>query len=185
MKNKIRMTIAENVASFSKARRTKVGAILVKDKHIIAEGYNGTVQGHEPDILEHFLPVNDVVPSTLKDIDILETITCPVCNGAKHVQSSLYLEPKECSSCKGQGSLKVLDKTDHDNTFHAEANLLLFCARKGISTDGADMYVTLSPCTNCANLILQAGIKRVFYRNEYSTVQGLDKLREYIEVIKI
>jgi len=185
MKDKIRMNIAENVSSFSKSRRTKVGAIIVRDNHIVAEGYNGTVQGYEPDILEYFIPINDTVPEHLKDIDIIETVTCPVCNGNKRLQPSLYLEPKKCYACKGQGRLKIFDKTDHANTFHAEANLLLFCAKKGISTEDADLYVTLSPCINCANLIIQAGIKRVFYKNEYRSTSGIEKLKRFIEVIKI
>src|SRR5690606_35308353 len=49
-------------------------------------------------------------------------------------------------------------------TVHAEANAIAFAAKAGISTDGAEMYVTHSPCTNCAKLIINSGIRRVTYK---------------------
>ena len=61
---------------------------------------------------------------------------------------------------------------------HAEQNALMFCAKNGIPTDGTTMYITLSPCINCAKLIVQAGIKRVIFSEYYKDLSGLDLLRE-------
>lgn len=52
-------------------------------------------------------------------------------------------------------------------TVHAEANALAFAARFGIATEGTDLYCTHSPCGNCAKLIINAGISRVIYEQEY------------------
>lgn len=61
---------------------------------------------------------------------------------------------------------------------HAEQNLLAFCAKEGIATNGLTMYTTLSPCTNCAKYIVQAGIVRVVYLNRYKDGSGIDFLRK-------
>lgn len=61
---------------------------------------------------------------------------------------------------------------------HAEQNVLMFCAKKGIPTDGTTMYITLSPCSTCAKLIVQAGIKRVVFLEYYKDLGGLEFLRE-------
>jgi dCMP deaminase len=56
---------------------------------------------------------------------------------------------------------------------HAELNLICKCAKSGISLDGAIIYITLSPCLNCAKLILQCGIKEVIYTREHSNQDGV------------
>ena len=61
---------------------------------------------------------------------------------------------------------------------HAEANAITKIARSNNSSDGATMYVTASPCIECAKLIIQAGIKRVVYCEEYRSEEGLDLLRK-------
>lgn len=71
---------------------------------------------------------------------------------------------------------------------HAEANAITKVARSGNSSDGATLYVTASPCIECAKLIIQAGIKRVVYGEEYRIIDGIELLRragidvEYIEI---
>lgn len=62
-------------------------------------------------------------------------------------------------------------------TVHAEANAIAFGARHGISTDGADLYCTHSPCASCAKLIINAGIVRVVYEHEYRIRGGINLLR--------
>jgi len=52
-------------------------------------------------------------------------------------------------------------------SIHAEANAILQCAKLGVSTDGAHLYVTHFPCLSCAKLIIQAGITRVYYEEDY------------------
>lgn len=59
---------------------------------------------------------------------------------------------------------------------HAEANAFAFAARHGLSTDGADLYTTLSPCYECSKLIVNAGIVRVVYDRPYRDRTGLDLL---------
>ena len=60
---------------------------------------------------------------------------------------------------------------------HAEANAITKIARSGNSSEGATMYVTASPCIECAKLIIQAGIRRVVYGEKYRLEDGLDLLR--------
>ena len=63
-------------------------------------------------------------------------------------------------------------------TIHAEVNTIAFAARSGISVKGATMYVTLSPCYNCSKLIINSGIKRVIYKEEYRDTSGVNLLQE-------
>lgn len=73
---------------------------------------------------------------------------------------------------------------------HAEANAITKIARSNNSSDGATMYVTASPCIECAKLIVQAGIKRVVYSEKYRLEDGLELLRragvevEYLDLNK-
>ena len=69
---------------------------------------------------------------------------------------------------------------------HAEANAISKVAKSGNSSDGATLYVTASPCIECAKLIIQAGIRRVVYKDEYRLTDGIDLLRRAgIEVEKV
>ena len=62
---------------------------------------------------------------------------------------------------------------------HAEANAITKLAKNASGNyEGATLYVTLSPCTECSKLIIQTGIKRVFYKEEYRDLKGLNILKE-------
>ena len=116
-------------AENSYCKRRQVGALIVKDKMIISDGYNGTPAGFEN-----------------------------VCEDENGVTRPYVL--------------------------HAEANAITKIARSGNSSEGATMYVTASPCIECAKLIIQAGIKRVVYAEKYRLEDGLDLLkRAHIEVV--
>ena len=118
-------------AKNSYCTRRQVGAILVKDRMIISDGYNGTPAGFEN-----------------------------VCEDENGVTKPYVL--------------------------HAEANAITKVAKSGNSSDGATLYITDSPCMECAKLIIQAGIRRVVYAREYRIVDGVDLLRRAgIEVEKI
>jgi dCMP deaminase len=67
---------------------------------------------------------------------------------------------------------------DHPCTraVHAEANAIAFAARHGISIDGAELFVTASPCNECAKLIINSGIKRVVYLDRYRDARPLELL---------
>lgn len=116
------MRMARIWAENSYCKRRQVGALLVKDKMIISDGYNGTPSGFE-------------------------------------------------NNCEDENF------TSLPYVLHAEANAITKVARSGNSSDGATLYVTASPCIECAKLIIQAGIKRVVYGEEYRIVDGIDLLR--------
>ncbi len=110
-------------------KRRQVGAIIVKDKMIISDGYNGTPSGFE-------------------------------------------------NICEDESGLTK------PYVLHAEANAITKIARSGNNSDGATLYVTASPCIECAKLIIQAGIKRVVYSEEYRLKDGIELLqRAGIEVV--
>ena len=67
----------------------------------------------------------------------------------------------------------------HWYVLHAEANAILKVAKSTQSANGATLYITLSPCKECSKLIIQAGITRVVYHNQYKDTSGIDFLAEY------
>ena len=123
------MRMARIWAENSYCTRRQVGALLVKDKMIISDGYNGTPSGF----------------------------------------------PNHCEDENNTSLPYVL---------HAEANAITKVARSNNSSDGATLYVTASPCMECAKLIIQAGIKRVVYGEKYRIMDGADLLEKAgIEVV--
>jgi dCMP deaminase len=83
---------------------------------------------------------------------------------------------RECELDNGETKWEVI---------HGEANAILKCARNGQSCDGATIYQTHSPCKDCSRLILQSGIKRLVYIEEYKDIVGLEFLRNAgIEITK-
>ncbi|MDR2130078.1 MAG: dCMP deaminase family protein [Odoribacteraceae bacterium] len=72
------------------------------------------------------------------------------------------------------------------HVLHAEANAITKVAKSNNSSQGATLYVTASPCIECAKLIIQAGIKRVVYSEDYRSIDGVELLRRaHIEVLLI
>lgn len=108
----------------SKAKRAKVGAVLITPSKTIVPGVNGMPSGMSNECEDNI-------------------------NGA------LITKPE---------------------VIHAERNALIRCAKEGISTDGAHLYVTLSPCVPCAAMMIQAGIKRVVYMDKYRDDSGISLL---------
>ena len=124
------LEMAEIWAQNSYCKRRKVGALLVQDRMIISDGYNGTPSGFE-------------------------------------------------NICEEDGVTKPY-------VLHAEANAITKVAKSGNSSEGATLYVTASPCLECSKLIIQSGIKRVVYRDEYRLTDGIDLLRRAgIEVERV
>lgn len=99
----------------STCTRLSVGATIVRDRRIIAGGYNGSVTGD---------------------------VHC--------IDEGCYLVDGHCV-----------------RTIHAEMNAILQCAKFGVETDGAEIYVTHFPCLQCTKMILQAGIKTIHYLKDY------------------
>ena len=79
------------------------------------------------------------------------------------------VKPNICEDLQGDTHWYVL---------HAEANAILKCAKWGNSCNESTLYITLSPCKDCAKLISQAGITRVVYLDDYKDCSGLNFLRE-------
>jgi len=73
---------------------------------------------------------------------------------------------------------KGVDEDGITHTVHAEANIISFCAKHGIPTNNTTMYVTLSPCEKCAELIVQAGITSIYYLEKYRNDIGLQILEK-------
>ena len=125
------LAMARIWAQNSYCSRRQVGALMVKDKMIISDGYNGTPSGFE----------------------------------------------NECEDADGSTKPYVL---------HAEANAITKVACSNNSSQGATMYITASPCIECAKLIIQAGIKRVVFSERYHRADGIELLmRAGIAVIQI
>lgn len=76
--------------------------------------------------------------------------------------------------------------TTKREVLHAESNALTKIAKSTMSSDGADLYTTTSPCFECSKLIVQSGINRVFYSEEYRDIEGLELLNKaQIDVIRL
>jgi dCMP deaminase len=85
--------------------------------------------------------------------------------------------PNDCEDQNGDTYWYVL---------HAEANAILKVARSAQSIEGSTLYITYSPCKECSKLIIQSGITRVIYKEEYRDTAGLAILRESgIAVLKL
>ena len=86
----------------------------------------------------------------------------------------------DCSTCTS-GRLKT-----KPYVLHAESNAIAKLARSTNNSEGSTLYVTLSPCIECAKLIIQSGIKRVVYKEEYRDTSGIELLKNAgIDVKKI
>ncbi len=110
-------------AKNSYCKRRQVGALIVKNRMIISDGYNGTPSGFEN-----------------------------ICED-EHGLTKPYV-------------------------LHAEANAITKVAKSNNSSEGATLYITSSPCVECAKLIIQSGIVRVVYSNEYRITDGIELLKK-------
>ncbi len=126
------MEMARVWAGNSYCVRRQVGALMVKDKTIISDGYNGTPSGFEN-----------------------------VCEWEHNGKTKPYV-------------------------LHAEANAITKVAKSSNSSLGATLYITASPCMECAKLIIQAGIVRVVYADKYRDMEGVELLhRAGVEVVEL
>ena len=114
-------------AGLSKAKRKKVGCLIVKDGMIISDGFNGTPKGFD-------------------------------------------------NNC--EASLGFTGLVTKEEVLHAESNAITKLAKSTQSSDGATIYITCSPCVQCAKLIIQAGIKRLVFGEIYKDDKGLKLLKQ-------
>ena len=174
-------------AEMSKCIRSKVGAVIAKENNIISVGYNGTPTGYNSESIYDCEEVIEKEITEETEIDICKYCGNEVRLIAEYNDTYIYF----CDNCateldmieveektiKDKFKVKEL-KTDHDRVLHAEQNALMYAAKMGHSTKDATMYVTLSPCSKCAILIAQAGIKRVVYLEKYRDDSGIKKLNQ-------
>ena len=135
--------ICVEVANNSKCLSRKIGAILVKDKNIIATGYSGPPRG-VPSCTERYFKEKALMERLKEHADINTNINPLICpRRALNFPSGEGLE--WCVS------------------IHAEKNCLLSAARLGISTKGATLYsnMTITPCTQCFGGLINAGVTEV------------------------
>ena len=141
----------------SYAIRRQVGCLIVKDRMIISDGYNGTPSGFE-NVCEYAV-CGSSVPCNLQK------------GGETH---------SECYNCS---KVRLVTKP---YVLHAEANAISKLARSGNNSEGATLYVTDEPCLECSKMIIQAGIKRVIFWRQYHTHEGTQLLlRANIQVDQI
>ena len=75
---------------------------------------------------------------------------------------------------------------DHEvSTIHAEQNAIVDCAKRGVSCDGCDAYITHYPCLHCAKLLHASGVKKVYYLNDYKNDNTIQNIGIDIEIEKI
>ena len=91
-----------------------------------------------------------------------------------------HYDPNKCirctlEHCEGCTNIKLVSKPE---VLHAESNAITKCAKYGNSSNNATIYITHSPCIECAKLIIQAGIKRVVYARSYRLTDGIDLLAD-------
>ena len=109
----------------------------------------------------------------------------------KHVGCVIVLDNRIISTgyngvLPGIDPMDGLDEKSNTHTVHAEANAIAFCAKFGISTNGCTLYTTLSPCEKCAEIIIQAGIRKVIFSELYRETKGIELLKKLkIEVSQL
>jgi dCMP deaminase len=148
----VHMKVAFLYAELSKAKRLKVGAIIVKNDRIISIGYNGTPAGWDNECE--------------KEVSVEENCILDYGDPPYKIEN-----------------VQLITKPE---VIHAEANAIGKLARSNESGLDSVMYITHSPCFECAKLIHVAGINKVFYRNQYRNLEGINFLIKCkIEVKKL
>lgn len=134
---------AKAYAELSYAKRLKVGAVIVRDDRIVSIGYNGLPAGAS-NVCEWL--INKKYP------------THPISIKKRK------LTDEEIDILIEGGDFELKTKPE---VVHAESNAIAYAARNGIKTENCSMIVTHSTCFECAKIIIQAGIKSVYYGEEY------------------
>ena len=172
--DKVMMETAKLWSKQSYCKRLQVGAVLAKDGRILITGYNGTVHN-----MENICECTEKFPEHTKRVDpnVEDAIACPSCHGSGEITIKGTPYKESCQDCNGLGYVRYIDKTN-EFTVHAEMNVITYAAKEGIQTNGTTMYITHAPCPTCSKLIVQAGIKRVVYEDEYRKENGINFLKD-------
>jgi len=169
---KLYNNIAHEVAKMSHARRLQVGAVIVKDDRVISMGYNGMPAGWE----------NNCEDREYMNIDAGGWLS------PEEINDQWPFEEKETYIDADEGSFKITRRyrlKTKPEVLHAESNAIAKLAKSNDSGDGADIFVTHAPCMECAKLIFQSGISRVYYNQDYRDDSGVKFLKQSgVEVVK-
>ena len=153
------MNTAKTFAQCSTADKLKVGAIVVKDDRIISIGYNGMPSGW----------TNECEDKQYPNPDIKLT---------KEEKEKLFPYTDEYN--------EQYDLRTKKEVLHAEANAITKLAKSNESGENASIFITHAPCIECAKLIYQSGIKKVYYENAYRLEEGINFLiQSGIEVYQL
>ena len=144
-------------AGLSRAIRAKVGAVLVTKQGVVLTGYNGTARGQDNDCeIKEYMSRD--AGGWLNPDEVAER--WPLIEYDKMVESNRRY--------------RLVTKYD---VIHAELNCVLKAAREGVSCVDGTVYVTMSPCEHCAALLVQVGVSRVVYKDDYRDDAGITFLR--------
>lgn len=187
----VNMNIAFLTATLSYCEKRKVGAVIVKDNRIIANGYNGTLSGKDnlcedltieckcgkvhvfkdkpkDKILSEEKGFNNSFTYSIPDDESLDYYKC-------ENEKDYYRKVCVCHNVL-KFTREHLSLKSNTNVIHAEQNAILFAARNGISINGATIFVTTAPCIECAKFIAGSGIKKVIWKDIYKNFDGIDYL---------
>lgn len=150
------LEIAATVSKRGTCSRRQNGAVIADSKGVVlSTGYNGSLSGF---------------PHCDHDCD---------CGYELMGEIAQYLTQNHGLACPAHPN------NGCQNAIHAEANAVYFAARKGVSVEGCFIFCTTEPCVKCAEAIIQSGISKVVYSQEYRNHSGLDLLKKAnIEVAK-
>lgn len=178
LKDKVFLLIAEDLGVLSTCDRAAVGAVIVRDGRCVTWGFNGAPPGL-PHCSEngHGWGTVDKQPemATLKEL----IPGWPEIAGLS--DQELLMMPWDW-----KGGVEYLaSKRGCRNATHAESNALAYAARQGISTEGGTLYVSISPCLDCARLLVAAGISRTVASKAYRETAGVELLREAGVIVEV
>lgn len=145
--------IVQVVAQRSTCLRFQVGALIVRDGRIISMGYNGPVAGRPE----------------CKKVPTFEKLTTDPAYCGKPASKIIQKLNNDPLLCEGPGCTRSL---------HAETNAIAFAAKAGVSVEGCTLYCSLSPCINCAKVIVNSGIREVKFLKKYRNEEGIRFLQE-------
>lgn len=142
------MGIAIQLSRLGTCPRKAVGAVVVRDGRAVSWGYNGAPPG------------------------------APHCEENNHGWQ-LHRQYRENYDDEEAADIEATMLSEYGcrNATHAEANALAFAAKQGISTDGCVLFVTVAPCDVCSKLLIAAGIRRVYYEEDYRDPAGIELLK--------
>jgi dCMP deaminase len=166
------MDVAARFAELSHARRLHVGAIVVKDDRIISIGYNGMPAGWDNNC-EYKEYMSGDAGGWLGPDEILEHWPFE--------ETIVVANDNESFETEARYRLKTKPEV-----LHAESNAIAKLAKSNDSGDGADIFITHAPCIECAKLIYQSGIGRVYYGENYRDDAGIEFLKKSgVEIEKL